>query len=320
MRILFVTLSNIGDVVMSTTIMTRLLEQHPDAVFDSVCGKPSVGLFDDFPNKGDVIPLVKMKHHMHYGALAWKLKKRKYDLVIDLRGSLISAMVRTKKRMVFRKSKGHSVEQFAKMIQSDAAPLPKLWLDPKAPVPFERENSAFYITLAPTANWMGKQWPQKYWAEFVSITLSDVAYKNAKFIILGAPHERESIDDFIASIPEHSCIDLVGKTNLKGAITAIANSHMFVGNDSGLGHIASAVGTPVVSLFGPTKDDVYAPYGDHVEVILAPERSAAELNLEPESISRIMTDIQPKMVYDALRNLQKRLKMMQEKKKDKTYA
>ncbi len=320
MRILFVTLSNIGDVVMSTAILTRLLEQHPDATFDIVCGKPSVGLFDDFPNKGDVIPLIKMKHHLHYGALAWKLRKRKYDLVIDLRGSLISVMVRTKKRMVFRRSSGHSVDQFAAMIPASSKPEPKLWISDTAEMPFKVEEGKFYITLAPTANWMGKQWPQKYWAEFVQKVLSDKAYKNTKFVVLGALHERESIEDFIASIPEDNLIDLVGKTPLKGAISAIAGSDMFVGNDSGLGHIAAAFNVPVVSLFGPTDDTVYAPYGEHVEVLIAPESASETLNLEPKALPRIMTDIQPEMVYDALRALQDRLKVTQAKKKEKAYA
>jgi len=158
---------------MSTAIITRLLEQHPDATFDIVCGKASVGLFDDFSNTGDVIPLIKMKYHLHYGALAWKLKKRKYDLVIDMRGSLISAMVRTKKRLVFRRTSGHSVDQFAALIPSASKPQPKLWVNETAGAPYEIEEGKLYITLAPTANWVGKQWPQKSWTEFVEKTLSD---------------------------------------------------------------------------------------------------------------------------------------------------
>lgn len=318
-RILFVTLSNIGDVVMSTAILTRLLEKHPDAIFDIVCGKGAVGLFDDFPNKGDVIPLIKMKNHMHYGALAWRLKSRKYDMVIDLRGSMIAFLTRTKKRVLMKKTTGHSVEQFARLVPSESPPQVQLWLSDSEPSVYEKDKDKLYIALAPTANWHGKQWPQKYWAELVQKIIKTPAYKHVKFVVLGAAHERGSIEDFLESVPEEHLIDLVGKTNLKGALRAIHDADIFIGNDSGLGHVAAAFQVPVISLFAQTPDKVYAPYGAHVKVVTAPEEDMSRLNVERFACPRVMTDISAQMVYDALRDMQDDLKIA-ENKKERAYA
>ena len=60
------TQTNIGDVILSTTLLDRVLQQYPDATVDVVAGGRSVDLFEGMPNLGELVPVVKKKRHGHY--------------------------------------------------------------------------------------------------------------------------------------------------------------------------------------------------------------------------------------------------------------
>lgn len=62
---------------------------------------------------------------------------------------------------------------------------------------------------------------------------------------------------------------------------SLASAALYVGNDSGISHLAGAVGTPVVALFGPTDPDVWGVRGDHVHIVRAPEPTAESLQTVP---------------------------------------
>lgn len=67
--------------------------------------------------------------------------------------------------------------------------------------------------------------------------------------------------------PEEELPDAVRYGNLRDLAGWLAGARLFIGNDSGIGHLAAAVGTPVVSLFGPTDPAVWAPRGERVAVL-----------------------------------------------------
>ena len=82
-------------------------------------------------------------------------------------------------------------------------------------------------------------------------------------------------------IPSDRCIDLVGTVNLPTAASCLARCALFIGNDSGLMHIAAAVATPTLGLFGPSPPTHYAPWGAHCAVA-ATEISYADLVGAPD--------------------------------------
>ncbi len=73
----------------------------------------------------------------------------------------------------------------------------------------------------------------------------------------------------LALLPE--AIDFVGKLSLPEAAACLERAALYVGNDSGLMHLAAATGTPTLGLFGPTPVAEYAPAGQRASAVAAPD-------------------------------------------------
>jgi len=75
-------------------------------------------------------------------------------------------------------------------------------------------------------------------------------------------------------------VNLAGETGLLEATAVLARASVFVGNDSGLGHLASAVGTPTLTLFGPGQPERYRPWGEQARWLTSPENDLNRLSAE----------------------------------------
>ena len=93
----------------------------------------------------------------------------------------------------------------------------------------------------------------------------------------GGSKRRQAIESAVA-LP---VLNLAGKTTLPQAVAALSYCHAFVGNDSGLGHLAAACRVPTLSIFGPGHPARYRPWGSLAAVICAP---AADLNQLPVNL------------------------------------
>jgi heptosyltransferase III len=71
-------------------------------------------------------------------------------------------------------------------------------------------------------------------------------------------------------VPEHRRIDLIGKVDLPTAAACLRRCALYIGNDSGLMHMAAAVGTPTLGLFGPGNETRYGPWGPRAAVVRTP--------------------------------------------------
>lgn len=306
MRILFITHSSIGDVVLSTGLLNRLLKKYPDAVVDVVIGFRAANLFEAFPNLGELIVVHKKRFGLHIVDLFRKLRPNRYDIVVDLRTPLLGRLLRGRKKLTFNPKKdpeAHKAEQMAALWpEAENTPITlSVWpnaenIEQAAQV-LGKEPGV--IVFAPTANWVGKQWPQKNWAILCDM-LEEQSPIPLQYVILGAAHERPSVADFIATLPTERTLDLVGHTSVLEAYGYIAAASLFVGNDSGLGHMAAAAGVPMVSLFGPTKDNHYRPWSDAAKVVTPALRPRGEVTIKARYLPRVMTDITPQMVFDAM--------------------
>ena len=79
----------------------------------------------------------------------------------------------------------------------------------------------------------------------------------------------------IAALPPARVIDLVGRTDLLTAAAILRRSALFIGNDTGLMHLAAASGTPTLGLFGPSPVERYAPWGRCTGVAMTTPSGAA---------------------------------------------
>jgi ADP-heptose:LPS heptosyltransferase len=270
MRILFITSTRIGDAVLSTGLLRHLQATHTDARFTIACGPSPAPLFAAVPGLERIIVLNKQPYAGHWLKLWAQCVPRLWDLIVDLRRSPMPYVLAAKRRRILRAEKGgHQVERLATVLKLDPPPAPKLWIGKAEADEAERliPPGGLVLGLGPTANWRPKTWPAERFASLAArLTAPEGILAGARVAVFGDASERAAAQPVIDSIPAERRIDLAGRIGLSTVAACLARLSMYIGNDSGLMHMAAAVGTPTLGLFGPSPPDVYAPWGPHTAV------------------------------------------------------
>src|SRR6266446_1593940 len=277
MHILFVTATRIGDAVLSTGLLSHLVERLPGARLTIAAGPVAAPLFEAVPGLDELLVLRKRRWGLHWLPLYARAAARRWDLVVDLRGSALAWLVRVGERRVMAKGdpREHRVRQLGRLFGLDPPPSPLLWTAPR----HERAADVLLppgppvLAIGPAANWRGKQWRAERFAELAQrLTAAGGPLAGARVAVLAATHERAQAVPLLAA--PGGVIDLVGRTDLLTAAAVLRRSALFIGNDTGLMHIAAAAGTPTLGLFGPSPVEQYAPWGERtafVRTALPPE-------------------------------------------------
>ncbi len=286
-RILVVTLSNIGDAVMTTPVLEALASRWPGARIDLVADRRSAEIFGRAPWLGEIHYRDKRAGKLGLLRLIRALRRQHYALAVDLRTEWLTLTLRARRRLMRpwgRRASAHSVKQHFAVVagplgMSSPPPL-RIWLDDalrdEALRRLEPLAGRRLLALGPGANWAGKCWPQEHFARLPGRL-------NRQFgglLLLGGPGDRERCRVVAAASPL-PVLDFSGQTGLLQACALLERSAVFVGNDSGLGHMAAAVGTPVVTLFGPGEPERYHPWGERCRYLVAPGRELSRLPVEP---------------------------------------
>jgi ADP-heptose:LPS heptosyltransferase len=155
-------------------------------------------------------------------------------------------------------------------------PLPVAWTsaEDRARARALLPEGAPLIGLGPTANWAGKVWPpERFVALFETLRLE--AVPGARPVVFAGPGPAEAAmaRPVLQALP--GAIDLAGRLTLGEAAACLARLRLFVGNDSGLMHLAAAAGAPTLGLFGPSPADEYAPSGRRAGYVVAPGPAGA---------------------------------------------
>lgn len=267
MRILFITATRIGDAILSTGLLSYLIEQHPDARITVAAGPAAAPLFAPIPQVDSVIVLRKKRMSAHWAGLWRQCIGTRWDIVIDLRRSALSWLLLAGKRHIMPPpgASMHRVEFLAATLGlAKDPPSPACWTAPADDAFAERliPPGTPVLAIGAAANWPGKQWRAEYFATLVQrLTASDGILPDARIAVFGAPQEREQVQPLLDSIAADRRIDLVGQTELPAAAACLRRCALFIGNDSGLMHMAAASGTPTLGLFGPSHTTHYAPWG-----------------------------------------------------------
>ena len=170
------------------------------------------------------------------------------------------------------------------------------------PTSFEEKNKANdhldksfkHIVIFPGGNWFPKLWA----AENFNLTMKSLLdkYDKIKFILVGSLKEKNKFyNELKKDIKEDLIIDLFGY-NLTLTSAYMKKSDIFIGNDSGLMHLAVANKLKVISLFGPTDDRVYGPYGGNNIVIRTSESLDYFKSINIDENSSYMNSIKPEIV------------------------
>lgn len=305
MNILFVTSNSLGDAVLSNAVLAWLIEQYPEASFSVACGPVAASLYERVPQVTEIQVLYKQKRSGHWVDFWKKNISQKWDLIVDLRNSIATRLLRKKEIILFKNDKQlkHKVDHFANLFQQETFPLPRLWLTQEdltwaeGHIPKDEK----VIALSPAANWIGKQWPiENYIALVKELLEADSFCQDVKFAVFATEQERSLVAPLLAFIPKEKCIDLVGKTTPLQAGACLSLCKFFIGNDSGLMHLAAAAETPTVGLFGPSYPQIYAPAGENTVVVQTPETFDDLIDYEgysPQTCGCLMKTLKVEAVY-----------------------
>jgi ADP-heptose:LPS heptosyltransferase len=148
-----------------------------------------------------------------------------------------------------------------------------------------------------------KRWPADRFAALAD-RLVDVL--SARLVLLGGPDDgpvNRSVVGAMGPAARARTLDVSGRLSLAETAAVIARCRLYVGNDSGVAHLAAAVGTPVVEVFGPTDPRRYGPVPGAGLAVAPP--GAAVAHLADASGSRAIETVTVDMVWDAADELLK---------------
>lgn len=274
MKILFITANRVGDAVLTTGLLAWMEREYPDASFTIACGPYGADLFRATPRLERLIVMKKKKWNGHWIGLWKACAGTKWDLIVDLRNSVVSRLLRAKRLAVHTKASGkHKVVDNGAVLGLSPPPDPFIWvandaareaqkiLPPQRPI----------LALGPAANWPLKQWPVNYFIELVKLlTAESGPLPNAPVMVLSDGRERDQIAPLLQSIPDARRIEVIGR-DLQTAAACLREARLYMGNDSGLMHLAAALGVPTLGLFGPGFPEIYGPWGKKCASVTTPE-------------------------------------------------
>lgn len=287
MRILFITATRIGDAVISTGLLNHVVKQHPQARITVACGPLAASLFADVPGLDQVIVVKKRTFSRHWVDLWCTVRKHDWDLVIDLRRSLVSYFLSASQRLRLGPDDdiSHRVVLLSGLLDLNQAPAPKVWLGPDhvAAAQTFLKGHERVVAICPVAARPEKTWPID---RFIALSqaLLESKHANHSLLFVGSDEDRPVIEEIQSRLPRGKVLSLIGEADLLLVGAALSQAALTIANDSGLAHLAAALNCPTIALFGPTRDDLYRPWGQHVRVVCAPG------SIETRPISAISVD------------------------------
>ncbi len=313
--ILFITATRIGDAVLSSGLLRRLADEVPQARFTVAAGPLALPLFRDTPGLDRLIPVVKQPNGLHWLSLWGQVRHRRWGLVLDMRGSGLARFVRARRRAVRRPPPPgtppvHKVVEAARVLRvEDDAPAPFLFTSADTERAAERllgGGSGPILAVAPAANWVGKTWASENFAVVAADLLSPSGpLAGGRLLLLGGEDDRFAAEAVRRSVPSGRTIDLAGRADLLTAYAALKRARLFIGNDSGVMHLAAAAGTPTLGLFGPSDDRLYGPWGPRAAALRGPRPFEAFVAADPSLNQAVnhMRDLPVDWVKRAAREL-----------------
>lgn len=291
----------VGDALLTTPALTALQESFPAARISVLAKEWVAPIYGYHPGVHKVIILDrKVRHHGWVGLwrLAAELKTQAFDLAVlfqnafeaalivwlagvpirlgyntDGRGLLLNRAI----RLIPDDKQVHETEYYLRILRR--AGLAASWRPPIFHLPQEFETRvaaefpelnnqhALRLGLAPGATYgSAKQWPVD---RFTGAARMLLAVRAGKALIFGSPSEAD-VAQRISEELGGLAVNLAGRTGLAEAAALIKRCHLFITNDSGLMHVAAAVGTPLVAVFGSTNPTTTAPVGPQVRLIRHP--------------------------------------------------
>ncbi|MDF2183836.1 lipopolysaccharide heptosyltransferase II [Grimontia hollisae] len=303
MNILIIGPSWVGDMVMSQSLYKKLKEKHPSAQIDVLAPAWCKPILERMPEVSTAIEM-PVGHGELNLSTRWKLgtslRQNGYSHAFILPNSAKSALIpffakipkRTgwkgemrygllndlrPDRNVFQYmveryvALAHDKEQMLAEVSIDSLPFPSLTVDP------ENQASCFsrfgictdsqLVGLCPGAEFgPAKRWPEEHY----SALAQQLIERGNQICLFGGEKDRAVAQNIIDNLPRASqtqCYNLAGKTSLVDAVDMLAACHTVFSNDSGLMHVAAAVGAHIVAIYGSSSPKYTPPLSTSVATV-----------------------------------------------------
>ena len=277
-RILVISLTNIGDVILTFPVIDILKRDFPSARLSIVIGPKAESLFCGNPNLDNVY--VFDKHQSLLKTLSWvfQLRRQRFDLVVDLRNTAIPFMISPRHRTscrVDKVSNTHMRDKHLNRLRSvhafeaeDSAPKALFIPEPDKNYIDELINKKIetgqkYVVIAPGAADSSKRWSEEDFAFVCDRLIED---HNVKIVFVGGEEDRKVVQR-IDKLMEAGSLNLCGRISLVRLAELFAHCFFTIVNDSAPMHLASYLNVPVLALFGPTDPQKYGPWGTRSHMI-----------------------------------------------------
>ena len=293
-KILVIKLSSLGDVILSTAALRAIREKFPQASYkiSFLIGEESKDILLRSPYIDELL-VCDLKNKDKGLAGLWGisciLRKKNFDLVIDLQNSRSSHILAGLSASIHRY--GYNNKKFSFLLNhtvcDQSQPIDpvthqfkilkmlgidllnnalELWTSPEDQKAVDELLNAQWlsqlqkvvgINISASKRWSTKLWPMEY----LICLIEELGLKDIRVIITGTQEDQESANRLINSLKNTKVINACGKTNINELALLIKKCQVFISADSSPLHIASAVGTPFIALFGPTDARRHLPPG-----------------------------------------------------------
>lgn len=267
--ILYIAEADAEQAVLSSGVLSHLVDSLPQARFTVVGSAASAPLFGDTPRLDELLVLER-EGHFEWLALWNQVRATKWGLVVDMRGSALSGKLRRQKRAVRGKDQPglHAVEAAARVLklEPDETPAPRLYVSDEtmrqveAMIPASGGDGPI-LAVGPGVEWMGKRWPAERYAKVATKLLAeDGPLAGGRLMIVGEEIDREAAHTIRYAVPRARVIELQGRLTRLQTAAALSKAVLYVGADSIWTQLAVAAGTPVIAVFGPSDETVRGPW------------------------------------------------------------
>lgn len=329
--ILLVRFGAIGDVLLLTPLLRALRQRHPEATITVLTKAPFAPLLSHNPRVTEVIG---WEPATGLAAVAKELRARGFSHRLDLHGSLRSRALRFRvggrwtgypkhrtartilirtKRDVYRDRRPVTERYFDAARDLQVVPdqgslelfLPRPTVDAARGFLAERGFALGrqLIAIGPGAAHFTKRWPIHHW-----IALARRLVENGNDVVVVGGTAETGLGDGIAEAVGAGAASAAGTFDLPGTAAVLKHARALVAGDTGVMHLATAVGTPVVALFGPTVEAFgFFPY--HAKaIVLQRDLACRPCSAQggpacPLKHHRCLQDLQADEVLEALRRL-----------------
>jgi heptosyltransferase-2 len=303
MNILIIRLSSIGDILLTTPFIRQTRKKYPDANIEYVIKTEFADLIRNNPHINQFYEYNKTEPGQPLENIAKQLSQKYYDYIFDLHNNIRSNYLRRKTPGQYKYHiKKNKIRQVALVylkinLYQGGKPIPERYLDVGIPAGITDDGGGLEIfwnedtekqvsevlssdaqavkknaiALAPGAGYFTKRWPEEHFLQLIKMLENRYGFS---IYILGGTDET-ALGERLSN--QKNVYNLAGKLTLRQTAALLAKMRILISNDSGMMHMATAVNTPVIAIFGSSVEELgFYPYRSESIVV-----ENKELNCRP---------------------------------------